>query len=50
MQMVIPAEPRPLLSAATAALLSVSCMLTNATFPRDVLQHVSTLSPGRTPC
>ena len=34
MQMVIPAEPRPLLSAATAALLSVSCMLTNATFAK----------------
>ena len=30
MQMVIPAEARPLLSAATAALTSVSCMLTNA--------------------
>jgi hypothetical protein len=30
MQMVIPAEARPLLSAATAVLVSVSCMLTNA--------------------
>jgi hypothetical protein len=34
MQMVIPAEARPSLSAATAALVSVSCTLTNAIFAK----------------
>jgi hypothetical protein len=34
MQMVIPAEERPLLSAATAALVSASCMLMNAIFAK----------------
>ena len=34
MQMVIPAEPRPLLSAATAALVSANCMLTNVIFAK----------------
>jgi hypothetical protein len=34
MQMVIPAGARPLLSAATAALVSVSCTLTNAIFAK----------------
>jgi hypothetical protein len=34
MQMVIPAEARPLLSAATAVLVSVSCILTNAIFAK----------------
>jgi hypothetical protein len=34
MQMVIPAEARPLLSAATAALVSVNYILTNAIFAK----------------
>jgi hypothetical protein len=46
MQVVIPADARQLLSAATVGLTCVNCMLMNAMSVRELLQHVFDVSDG----